>query len=606
MTFSRPSTVWTIFAICCVGVVLGTAWVTNQALRLERSRQQAEVNGDLQERIRLALWRMDSVAGALVFSESARPPDQFKDFHASDQLYTNTYQIVQKGQIIVPSPLLSTIPKHSKLYFQIDPEGNFTSPQVPSGNSRDLAEQNYMASEDIESARLLLEQVGEFIVTPSAGESWTLTETQIPAEPPVLGWTNEESKNTGEFQSRFRAASQSGLWFNNPGAKINAGNDLALQQAASAGVNLTRPDSAEPFRGVWRKGELFLTRQATLDGSAVVQFIWLEADAIKEILLAKLRDLLPQATLSPSSAPTLTEDATAPSMITRTQSLVTLPFNLEPGEVTRSPSAFWSPVRRSLAIAWACVFGSAGAAGLLIFGIVGLSERRAAFVSAVTHEMRTPLTTFRLYSEMLSQGMVKDPEKRKGYLTTLTSEADRLSHLVENVLAYARLEKGSARARLEDVTLQTVIDRVKPRLEQRTAQDGVEICVEATPSAARTRVRVDLTAVEQILFNLVDNACKYGRQEDHANVIRLEADTDGPMALLRIRDHGHGISKTDERRLFRPFEKSADEAAHTAHGVGLGLALCRKLSRALGGDLKLCGNSEGACFVLTLPSLTNR
>ena len=117
----------------------------------------AEADRDLHERIRLALWRMDSAANALVFAESARPPNQFKAFHATDQAYTNTFQLVKKGQILAPSPLMSSVPDYAKLYFQIDGEGNLSSPQVPQGNSRDLAEQNYMSREAVEEAEALLE-----------------------------------------------------------------------------------------------------------------------------------------------------------------------------------------------------------------------------------------------------------------------------------------------------------------------------------------------------------------------------------------------------------------------------------------------------------------
>jgi K+-sensing histidine kinase KdpD len=109
-------------------------------------------------------------------------------------------------------------------------------------------------------------------------------------------------------------------------------------------------------------------------------------------------------------------------------------------------------------------------------------------------------------------------------------------------------------------------------------------------------------AVEQILFNLVDNACKYAAPTATEKKLHLEALPDGKFAMLRVRDHGQGISAEGARRLFRPFSKSAHEAAHTAPGVGLGLALCRRLSRSMGGDLRLDRLVQnGACFVLTLP-----
>src|SRR6185503_105408 len=189
--------------------------------------------------------------------------------------------------------------------------------------------------------------------------------------------------------------------------------------------------------------------------------------------------------------------------------LAALPAKLITGPASFTPIPSWSPIRLTLLIAWTCVLLAAVAVAVLLHGAVSLSERRGAFVSAVTHELRTPLTTFKMYSEMLADGMVPEESKRRHYLNTLCSEANRLSHLVENVLAYARIERGSARSRVERVSLGQLIDRVKPRLDQRAAQTEMQVVVDSEDKALDTVVNVDASAVEQILFNLVDNACKY-------------------------------------------------------------------------------------------------
>jgi len=242
------------------------------------------------------------------------------------------------------------------------------------------------------------------------------------------------------------------------------------------------------------------------------------------------------------------------------------------------------------------------AVGVLLHGAISLSERRGAFVSAVTHELRTPLTTFKMYSEMLADGMVTEETRRQQYLATLCAEANRLGHLVENVLAYARLERGSARTRVERLPLGDLLDRALPRLRERADRSEMKLVVDADEAGLRTVVAVDTAAVEQILFNLVDNACKYAAPQATEKIIHLEALPDGRFAMLRVRDHGSGISEAGARRLFQPFSKSAQEAAHSAPGIRLGLALCRRLSRSLGGDLRLVsGATPGACFELRLP-----
>ena len=337
-----------------------------------------------------------------------------------------------------------------------------------------------------------------------------------------------------------------------------------------------------------------MARRVVVNGRILIQGCWLDWTNLRGSLLSDVKDLFPAANLQPILI------ASGDNKDTRR--LAALPVRLITGAVQVEALPFWSPIRFSLMIAWSCVLLAALAVAVLLNGAVSLSERRGAFVSAVTHELRTPLTTFKMYSEMLAEGMVHDEEKRQHYLATLCSDANRLSHLVENVLAYARLERGSARSRVEKVTLTALVERVKPRLIQRSEQAGMELVIDADAEALKTTVHVDVSAVEQIVFNLVDNACKYAAPGASEKVIHLEAFSQGKSAMLRVRDHGQGITSEGARRLFRPFSKSAHEAANTAPGVGLGLALCRRLSRSMGGDLRLDKLvTDGACFVLTLP-----
>jgi signal transduction histidine kinase len=295
--------------------------------------------------------------------------------------------------------------------------------------------------------------------------------------------------------------------------------------------------------------------------------------------------------------------------------LASLPARLVAGEMAVAPAMALSPLVLTLIGAWICMLVAAGAVAGLLWGTVALSERRGDFVSAVTHELRTPLTTFRMYSEMLAEGMVADEAKQRRYLNTLRIEAERLSHLVENVLTYARLERGRARGRAEPVTLDYLIARVRDRLADRAQQAGMQLGVDAPSDIlaasprralavgeepAEAKVLADASAVEQILFNLVDNACKYAAVATDRR-IHLAADEGGARPALKVCDHGPGISAPDAARLFRPFSKSARDAASSAPGVGLGLALSRRLARDMGGDLAYERRpGDGACFVLAL------
>ena len=145
----------------------------------------------------------------------------------------------------------------------------------------------------------------------------------------------------------------------------------------------------------------------------------------------------------------------------------------------------------------------------------------------------------------------------------------------------------------------TLLERMKDRLEEVVARGGMELVWEN--QCPEARLRVDTSIVEQILLNLVDNACKYAAEATDRR-IHLRALPQGGYAVLRLCDHGPGVSADVAGRLFRPFSKSAHEAANSAPGVGLGLALSRQLARRLGGELELDRNPPGgACFALTFP-----
>jgi signal transduction histidine kinase len=389
-------------------------------------------------------------------------------------------------------------------------------------------------------------------------------------------------RNSAEWNSRANVFQQAQQAYANTDAN---GANVSLP----ANFNL----SEGQFKAHWIGSELLLARRVNLEGRFFVQGCWLNWPGLRQTLLAGVQDLFPAADLQPMTLPQGDKQA---------RMLAALPAKLVTGAVHVESLPSWSPIRISLVVAWVCGLLAAVAVAVLLHGTMALSERRAAFVSAVTHELRTPLTTFKMYSEMLAEDMVPDAGKRKHYLATLCSEANRLSHLVENVLAYAQLERGSARSRVERVSLGDLIARVTTRLVQRTEQAGMRFVVDADERALRTVVHVDVSAVEQILFNLVDNACKYAAPDATEKVLHLEALPNGRFAMLRVRDHGQGISAEGAKRLFKPFSKSAREAAQTAPGVGLGLALCRRLSRSLGGDLRLDVTvTNGACFELRLP-----
>ena len=203
---------------------------------------------------------------------------------------------------------------------------------------------------------------------------------------------------------------------------------------------------------------------------------------------------------------------------------------------------------------------------------------------------------------MVADGMVKDRGAQQEYLDTLKEESERLTTIVENVLAYARLEEGKASGSARLMEVDALLEAIRALLQRRADACGGSVAITLAPQAGGS-LEVDADAVGQILFNLVDNACKYGGKEGPPAIRLHVSGADGALTL-EVQDDGPGIPAGEERVIFEPFERGTGGPGNGESGVGLGLALARDLARSLGGDLKLVGAAGGgACFRLSLPGL---
>ncbi|HXU44004.1 MAG TPA: HAMP domain-containing sensor histidine kinase, partial [Thermoanaerobaculia bacterium] len=347
-----------------------------------------------------------------------------------------------------------------------------------------------------------------------------------------------------------------------------------------------------PLQPVWREGELLLARRIERGGGEALEGIWLHREAVRAWLLGPTRDLLPAADLRPAP----NDEKADPG-----RQLALLPLRLDPGPQPAPEGLGGSPARLGLALATAAILAVALAAGPLIAAALRLARRRDVFVSAVTHELRTPLTTFRLYTEMLDEGLVA-ADRRGEYIATLRAQADRLGHLVENVLAFARLERRGAAVAAEAIPLGSLLQPIAERLSEDLKRRGLAVSLDLSPSLTSEPVHVDPIAVERILQNLADNSAKYAA-DGEAPRFDLAVTLERRNAILTTRDGGPGIPRAERSRLFRPFHKSAAQAATAgAPGLGLGLALSRALARGFGGDLSYVEREGGgAGFELRLP-----
>jgi signal transduction histidine kinase len=239
----------------------------------------------------------------------------------------------------------------------------------------------------------------------------------------------------------------------------------------------------------------------------------------------------------------------------------------------------------------------AGAAGLLaIHRMVGVTvhfaERRSNFVSAVTHELKTPLTAIRMYGEMLRDGLVPSDAKKDEYYGTITDESERLSRLIDNVLEFSRLERGTRDMHWSIGPLGPVLREAADKLRAHAAHESFGLDLEIEDDLPP--VRYDRDALLQVIFNLVDNAMKYAGAAETRRVV-LEAKRQGEGVELSVRDFGPGVSGRHLSRIFEPFYRGEDEMTRSAKGTGIGLALVRDLAERMGAAVR-GANAEGGGF----------
>jgi two-component system phosphate regulon sensor histidine kinase PhoR len=225
-----------------------------------------------------------------------------------------------------------------------------------------------------------------------------------------------------------------------------------------------------------------------------------------------------------------------------------------------------------------------------------LAEMKSDFLSNVTHELKTPLTSIRMFVETLQEGRVKDEAERKEYLGVISREAERLSGLIQRVLDLARFEgrrQDAVRVRETDVgsLLRDTAGIFRRRLtgDERTVEVEIEDDLPA--------VQMDAEAIREAVLNLLGNAEKYGGKR-----IRLSAAASGGTLSIEVEDDGIGIPEAEQSRIFTKFYRSEDTLARNVEGSGLGLALVAEIAAAHRGRVDVSSRpGEGSRFTISLP-----
>jgi len=244
-----------------------------------------------------------------------------------------------------------------------------------------------------------------------------------------------------------------------------------------------------------------------------------------------------------------------------------------------------------------------------------ISSLKSEFVANVSHELKTPLALVRMFAEMLQSGRVANEEKRQQYLDIIVGESERLSALIENVLDFARVERGRQAYEFAEGSIADAVTRAVNVYRYRAEREGVELVTELEPQLPTARI--DERAIQLAVINLLDNALKYARGSE---VVTVRVTRENGSVVVRVVDRGPGVPPEDRERIFERFvrgstARAAGSGAPPVRGSGIGLALVKHIAESHGGrawvESPVAGSgprnnnkTAGASFAVSIPAPT--
>jgi signal transduction histidine kinase len=228
-----------------------------------------------------------------------------------------------------------------------------------------------------------------------------------------------------------------------------------------------------------------------------------------------------------------------------------------------------------------------------------VSRMQSDFVSAVSHEFRSPLTSMRQLAEILAFGRVPNEDRRQVHYDTLVRETGRLQRLVEALLNFGRMEAGARQYHFEELDTATLVGRVVAEFEPQIAGQGRHI--ELVGAGDGCTIEADPEAMSVALRNLVDNAIKYSPA---CPTVWVEWERQREFVAIRVRDQGVGIQPSERKAIFRKFVRGSAAAKGNVKGSGVGLAMVRHIVAAHGGAIRVASQpGQGSTFTVLLPAM---
>lgn len=223
------------------------------------------------------------------------------------------------------------------------------------------------------------------------------------------------------------------------------------------------------------------------------------------------------------------------------------------------------------------------------------------FVSAVSHELKTPLTSIRMYGEMLREGWAAE-EKKPEYYNYIHDESERLTRLINNVLQLARMTRNDLQVQLKSVSVGELVDIIRSKISSQVARAGFTLRLNCASDDESHLLQVDPDYFTQIFINLVDNAIKFSVKAE-TKAIEIECHTQQDNSVVfKVRDYGPGIPKDQLKQIFKLFYRSESELTRETVGTGIGLALVTQLASAMKGRVDVVNMEPGVEFRVSFPT----
>jgi len=231
---------------------------------------------------------------------------------------------------------------------------------------------------------------------------------------------------------------------------------------------------------------------------------------------------------------------------------------------------------------------------------IRLAQQQQDFVSAVSHELKTPLTSIRMYGEMLKEGWA-DEAKQKQYYEYIHDESERLTRLISNVLQLAKISRNEPQFNLQPTTVNALMDQVRSKISNQVERAGFSFELVQDDSTNNASVSIDDDCFAQIIINLVDNAIKFSKGTENKKIevgCRLTSDN---RVEFSVRDYGPGIPANQMKKIFQLFYRTESELTRETVGTGIGLAIVHQLTTAMRGKVDVVNRDPGAEFKVSFP-----